>query len=95
MDTYALDPGLNDTDMTRYQRDSKVGQSYLSGIEKLFEDEIDVKPDVAPAWVLNMAEDKVTEFKGRIISVYDQLEELKEFAENTKEEDYYQLRLKK
>ncbi|WP_058308006.1 SDR family NAD(P)-dependent oxidoreductase [Gracilibacillus massiliensis] len=93
IEVYALDPGLNDTDMTKYQRTSDVGKKYLANIEKLFEDNIDVSPDQAPSWVENIVEGKLKAFQGRIVTVYDILEELNEKASQTTNQDYRFLRL--
>ncbi|PMC39293.1 hypothetical protein CJ195_05010 [Bacillus sp. UMB0899] len=91
---FALDPGLNDTDMTRYQRNTEVGQRYLSDIEDLFEQEIDVSPFQAPQFAYYMANGELDLYKGRVVSVYDQVEVLKENA-NSMDQDFYKLRLKK
>lgn len=92
---FALDPGLNDTDMTRYQRYTGVGQKYLTGIESLFEQNIDVPPYQAPQFAYYMAAGELDEFIGRVVSVYDDLEQLKTVAANTSDSDFYKLRLKK
>lgn len=92
---FALDPGLNDTDMTRYQRYTGVGQKYLTGIESLFEQKIDVPPHQAPQFAYYMAAGELDEFIGRVVSVYDDLEQLKTVAANASDSDFYKLRLKK
>jgi NADP-dependent 3-hydroxy acid dehydrogenase YdfG len=91
---FALDPGLNDTDMTRYQRDTKDGQRYLSDIEGLFEQKIDVPPFQAPQYAYYMANGELDHYTGRVVSVYDRLETLKEHASSS-EQDSYKLRLNK
>jgi NAD(P)-dependent dehydrogenase (short-subunit alcohol dehydrogenase family) len=92
---FALDPGLNDTDMTRYQRETEVGQRYLSGIEKLFVDHVDVSPMQAPQWVYYLVEGELDAYAGRVVTVYDDLEELKEQSDKVIKEDLYCLRYKK
>jgi NAD(P)-dependent dehydrogenase (short-subunit alcohol dehydrogenase family) len=92
---FALDPGLNDTDMTRYQRYTGVGQTYLTGIESLFEQNIDVPPHQAPHFAFLLAAGELDEYIGRVVSVYDDVEQLKIIAANTSDSDYYKLRLKK
>jgi NAD(P)-dependent dehydrogenase (short-subunit alcohol dehydrogenase family) len=92
---FALDPGLNDTDMTRYQRYTGVGQTYLTGIESLFEQNIDVPPHQAPQYAYYIAAGELDEFVGRVVSVYDDLEQLKSVATNASDSDFYKLRLKK
>ena len=92
---FALDPGLNDTDMTRYQRYTGVGQKYLTGIESLFEQNIDVPPHQAPQFAFLLAAGELDEYVGRVVSVYDDLEQLKTVAANASDSDFYKLRLKK
>ncbi|MEH7121556.1 SDR family oxidoreductase [Neobacillus vireti] len=92
---FALDPGLNDTDMTRYQRYTDVGQQYLTGIESLFEQNIDVPPHQAPKFAFLLAAGELDEYVGRVVSVYDDLEQLKTVAANASDSDFYKLRLKK
>ncbi|MBM7570850.1 SDR family oxidoreductase [Aquibacillus albus] len=93
---FALDPGLNDTDMTRYQRETEVGQTYLSGIENLFEQNIDVAPYQAPQWAFHLASGELDEFSGRVVSVYDDADELKkQLDDDNSSADLLKLRLKK
>lgn len=92
---FALDPGLNDTDMTRNQRYTGVGQKYLTGIESLFEQKIDVPPHQAPQFAYFMAVGDLDEYIGRVVSIYDDLEQLKTVATNASDSDFYKLRLKK
>ncbi|WP_018934382.1 SDR family NAD(P)-dependent oxidoreductase [Gracilibacillus lacisalsi] len=94
VEVYALDPGLNDTDMTKYQRTSKEGKKYLANVEKLFEDNVDVSPDCAPSWVEKMIDDQLQAFQGRIVTVYDDLEALKQKTAKANETDYRYLRWK-
>ncbi|WP_160725194.1 SDR family oxidoreductase [Bacillus sp. USDA818B3_A] len=92
---FALDPGLNDTDMTRYQRYTEVGQSYLIDIESLFEQNIDVPPHQAPQFVYYMAAGELNDYVGRIVSVYEDIETLKNLSKEDIDADFYKLRLKK
>ncbi|WP_229672301.1 SDR family NAD(P)-dependent oxidoreductase [Pullulanibacillus camelliae] len=92
---FALDPGLNDTDMTRYQRESTVGKRYLPHMEQLFEEHADVPPNQAPQWMYYLAEGQLDAYIGRVVSVYDDLKALKEKAQHILENDLYTLRLSK
>ncbi len=92
---FALDPGLNDTDMTRSQRNSEIGQRYLPDIERLFEQNIDVPPHQAPQWAFHMASGLLDGYVGRVVSVYDNLDELQQNAKNSTELDFHKLRLQK
>ncbi|MBU9721483.1 MULTISPECIES: SDR family oxidoreductase [Bacillaceae] len=90
---FVLHPGLNDTDMTRYQRETEVGKTYLSHMEGLFEKGVHVKPEVAPTWLYDLASGTFDDYIGRIVSVTDDREEL--LKQNVSESDAYRLRLKK
>ncbi|WP_077624211.1 SDR family oxidoreductase [Sediminibacillus massiliensis] len=90
---FALDPGLNDTDMTRYQRETTVGQRYLNEIESLFEKNVDVPPHQAPQWAYYMAAGELDDFRGRVVSVYDDLENLKNTIDQGIDPDFHKLRL--
>ncbi|WP_046181235.1 SDR family oxidoreductase [Domibacillus tundrae] len=92
---FALDPGLNDTDMTRYQRNSEDGQRYLSAIEDLFKQNIDVLPYQAPQLAYYMATGELNEYAGRVVSVYEDLKTLRNIAKDARDPDFYKLRLKK
>ncbi|MGP4041986.1 SDR family NAD(P)-dependent oxidoreductase [Gracilibacillus sp. D59] len=94
VEVYALDPGLNDTDMTKYQRTSEEGKKYLANVEKLFEDNVDVSPEHAPSWVEKIIDDQLQAFQGRIVTVYDNLEELNQKASQADQADYGYLRWK-
>lgn len=92
---FALDPGLNDTDMTRYQRDTEDGRRYLTEIEGLFEQNVDVPPFQAPQFAYYMATGELDEYVGKVVSVYDDIETLKNIANDTMDPNLYKLRLKK
>ncbi|QGH35416.1 SDR family NAD(P)-dependent oxidoreductase [Gracilibacillus salitolerans] len=94
VEVYALDPGLNDTDMTKYQRTSEEGKKYLANVEKLFENKVDVSPEHAPGWVEKIIDDQLQPFQGRIVTVYDNLDDLKREASETSDTDYRYLRWK-
>lgn len=91
---FVLDPGLNDTDMTRFQRDTEAGQRYFSFIEDLFTQNRDAPPEQAPQWVYNLASGELDEYVGRLISVYDNVEELKENVAKLTDSNHLKLRLK-
>ncbi|UOQ45427.1 SDR family oxidoreductase [Halobacillus salinarum] len=90
---FALDPGLNDTDMTRYQRDTDIGQKYLPKIEELFEEGVDVPPERAPMFVHAFGEGRLDEFEGRIVTVNEELKEYEK--ESSLEESDFKLRYMK
>ncbi len=91
---FALDPGLNDTDMTRYQRESAVGRQYLADmLEPLFSRQHDVPPERLPEWAYRIAQGELDDYVGRIISVYDDIEQLKSNAAQLTDANKLRLRL--
>jgi NAD(P)-dependent dehydrogenase (short-subunit alcohol dehydrogenase family) len=90
---FALDPGLNDTDMTRYQRSTEDGQRYLAVIEDLFKQNVDVPPHQAPEWGYYMASGELDSYAGRVVSVYEDLEQLKIKMNEAHSADLHKLRL--
>ncbi|MRH41603.1 SDR family NAD(P)-dependent oxidoreductase [Aquibacillus halophilus] len=88
---FALDPGLNDTDMTRNQRETEIGKQYLSRIEQLFKEKVDVSPYQAPKYIYELVSGNYDEFAGRIVSVHDQLNEIKQKI--NEDDDFLKLRL--
>jgi len=85
---FAMDPGLNDTDMTRYQRDTEAGRTYLPRIEQLFEEKKDESPDRAPRLAYHIAEGKLDAYRGRTLFVHDDEEKLIALASELEEGDY-------
>ncbi|WP_091486313.1 hypothetical protein [Gracilibacillus orientalis] len=63
-------------------------------VEKLFEDNVDVSPEDAPRWVEKIVDDQLQAFQGRIVTVYDNVDDLKRKASETSETDYRYLRWK-
>ncbi|UOQ86362.1 SDR family NAD(P)-dependent oxidoreductase [Gracilibacillus salinarum] len=78
VEVYAFDPGLNDTDMTKHIRVSEEGKRYLSKVSGWFAEEKNVSCEAAPAWIERIVDGQVVAFQGRIISVYDEPEQLLE-----------------
>ncbi|MCI3922897.1 SDR family oxidoreductase [Paenibacillus sp. TRM 82003] len=89
---FAMDPGLNDTDMTRYQRETEVGRTYFSFIERLFQEHHDVGPEVAPRMAYGLAVGDLDAYRGRMVSVYSSIEELQRRAEGGMSADDGKLR---
>ncbi|TVX97910.1 SDR family oxidoreductase [Paenibacillus cremeus] len=92
---FAMDPGLNDTDMTKYQRETEAGQKYLPRITQMFEDKRDVPSHWAPELAYHLAEGTLDPYHGRVLSVYEDAATLVKKAEQLQDGDYYKLRLAK
>lgn len=91
----ALDPGLNDTDMTKYQRETEAGRKYFPRITQAFEEKRDASPDRAPALAHLIAEGKLDAYHGRVVSIHEDAVTLQERADELQNEDYFKLRMKK
>lgn len=88
---FAVDPGLNDTDMTRYQRETESGQKYLPNMSQLFADGVDEVPERAPEVIRTICSGQLDVLSGRILSVHD-LELVSNNLEQVIEDDLYALR---
>ncbi|GGF90539.1 SDR family NAD(P)-dependent oxidoreductase [Paenibacillus abyssi] len=91
--SFALDPGLNDTDMTRYQRETPTGKKYLDKIEQLFEEHVDVPPSWAPESALQLASGALDAYNGRIVSTYDDADKLAAASSTIADTEHYTLRM--
>jgi NAD(P)-dependent dehydrogenase (short-subunit alcohol dehydrogenase family) len=92
---FAMDPGLNDTNMTKYQRESEVGQKYFSFIANMFEQHQDVPPHWAPEMAYQLAEGSMDAYNGRIVSAYEDPEKMSANAALITKTDDYKLRISK
>lgn len=68
---FAVDPGLVRTAMTELQLNSDAGKAFLPGIQKLFEDHIDVPPSRAAALIADIAAGRFDPLAGRLLRGVD------------------------
>ncbi|NHN32879.1 SDR family NAD(P)-dependent oxidoreductase [Paenibacillus agricola] len=92
---FALDPGLNDTDMTKYQRETEAGQKYFPRISQAFAEHRDAPAHLAPTLAYLLAEGKLDAYNGRIVSIHEDADKLQEKAAELQVADYFKLRMKK
>lgn len=92
---FALDPGLNDTDMTKYQRETEAGQKYFPRITQAFAEHRDAPAHLAPTLAYLVGEGKLDAYRGRIVSIHEDADKLQEKANELLNEDYFKLRMKK
>ncbi|HVX80246.1 MAG TPA: SDR family oxidoreductase [Devosiaceae bacterium] len=64
---FAMDPGLVHTSMTDYQLESKAGQTYLPGIQKLFDNGINVPPTLAAQLAVEIGAGRFDQMAGRML----------------------------
>jgi NADP-dependent 3-hydroxy acid dehydrogenase YdfG len=92
---FSLDPGLNDTDMTKFQRETEVGQTYMARIAEAFQEKRDAPPHAAPTLAYQVAEGLLDAFHGRMVSIHEDAAVLQEKANELQNDDYFKLRMKK
>ncbi|WP_274652130.1 SDR family NAD(P)-dependent oxidoreductase [Paenibacillus humicola] len=85
---FAMDPGLNRTDMTEYQLNTEAGQHYLPVIKDLFDQKKDVPPERAPKLAFALAEGKLDAYHGRIVSVHEDIEQWESRSDGLSENPY-------
>ena len=64
---FGMDPGLVRTAMTDYQRESAVGQKYLTNIEAMFERGVNVPPTRAAELSVEIASGRFDKMAGRML----------------------------
>lgn len=90
---FAFDPGLNETDLTRFQRESEVEQSFLPHVKEGIEKNKDVLLDAVPDWAYHIASGELDAYTGRVVSVQEQFAKLRRKAKEKLDSDGYKLRL--
>jgi NAD(P)-dependent dehydrogenase (short-subunit alcohol dehydrogenase family) len=64
---FAMDPGLVRTAMTEYQLSSEAGRAYLTNIEALFKESIDVPPTLAARLSVEIGAGRFDKLAGRML----------------------------
>jgi NAD(P)-dependent dehydrogenase (short-subunit alcohol dehydrogenase family) len=91
---FGMNPGLNDSDMTRYLRDTEIGRKYYPKIDELFQQGKSTPPEKAPELARKIVEGLLDDYQGRIIGVNDDVEALRQQGAHISEH-HYTLRLAK
>ncbi|MBD1847729.1 SDR family oxidoreductase [Cyanobacteria bacterium FACHB-63] len=89
---FAICPGAVQTNMTD-ARFSAEGQKWIPWCQEIFENGLDVPPDLALKLVLQLASGEYDELSGRHISVRDDLSKMRQRCQEIKENRLYQLGL--
>jgi NAD(P)-dependent dehydrogenase (short-subunit alcohol dehydrogenase family) len=84
---FALNPGLNDSEMTRTLRATPEGKRYFPDMEEWIRNSA-ANPQEAPACAYKLAEGLADQFHGCIVTVYDPITEA-----GSLQPDQYKLRL--
>nr|WP_246704067.1 SDR family NAD(P)-dependent oxidoreductase [Rhizobium sp. P38BS-XIX] len=75
---FAVDPGLVRTAMTELQLSSEAGRTYLPGIQKLFDDGVDIEPMHAALLIADIAAGRFDTLAGRLLRGVDDRDALAE-----------------
>jgi NAD(P)-dependent dehydrogenase (short-subunit alcohol dehydrogenase family) len=68
---FAVDPGLVRTEMTEKQLFSEAGKTYLPGIQKLFDDGVNIDPSRAALLIADIAAGRFDVLAGRLLRGVD------------------------
>ncbi|WP_368518638.1 SDR family NAD(P)-dependent oxidoreductase [Rhizobium sp.] len=75
---FAVDPGLVRTAMTELQLSSEAGRAYLPGIQKLFDDGVNIEPSRAALLIADTAVGHFDALAGRLLRGVDDRDGLAE-----------------
>ncbi|MBB4006473.1 SDR family NAD(P)-dependent oxidoreductase [Allorhizobium taibaishanense] len=75
---FAVDPGLVRSAMTELQLSSEAGKTYLPGIQKLFDDSVNVEPSRAALLIADIAAGRFDTLAGRLLRGVDDRDALAE-----------------
>jgi NAD(P)-dependent dehydrogenase (short-subunit alcohol dehydrogenase family) len=75
---FAVDPGLVRSAMTELQLLSEAGKTYLPGIQKLFDDGVDIEPSRAALLIADIAAGRFDPLAGRLLRGVDDRDALAE-----------------
>jgi NADP-dependent 3-hydroxy acid dehydrogenase YdfG len=89
---FAVDPGLVRTSMTELQLFSDAGKAYLPGIQKLFDDGVDVSPSRAAELIADIAAGRFDPLAGRLLRGVDDRDALEREMQAIVEQDGRALR---
>ncbi len=73
---FAVDPGLVRSAMTEMQLSSEAGRTYLPGIQKLFDDGMNVEPSLAARLIADIAAGRYDALAGRLLRAVDDRDQL-------------------
>ena len=73
---FAVDPGLVRTPMTELQVSSEDGKKYLSAIQTLFDEGVDLPPSRAAALIVDIASGRFDQLAGRLLRGADDRDQL-------------------
>ena len=92
---FAISPGTVRTAMSEYSLNSPEGQKWLPWFRRIFDEKIDVTAERPAKLVLDLASGRADALSGRFISIYDDLDFLRENAATIEEKDLYSLKVEK
>lgn len=92
---FSISPGTVRTAMSEYSVNSPEGKRWLPWFRRFFDEQVTVPVDVPAKLVLELASGKADALSGRFISIYDDLDELVQQAQQVEKENLYALKVGK
>jgi len=92
---FAISPGTVRTRMSEYSLNSPDGQKWLPWLRRIFDEKINVSADRPAQLVLELSSGRFDALSGCMISIFDDLELLRDRASEIEGQNLYSLRLQK
>ncbi|MBQ0105237.1 MAG: SDR family oxidoreductase [Armatimonadetes bacterium] len=90
--TFAMGPGLVETEMTHIQSDTEIGRKWLGGTKEYFDKGLDTPASACGKKMIEIIENMRPELSGRIYDVNTDVQALLEDIDSIVKEDRYTLR---
>lgn len=90
---FAISPGTVRTEMSEYSLHSPEGKKWLPWFQRIFDEDIQVPAARAAQLVLTLASGRADALSGRFISIFDDVENLLQRADEIEQQNLYSLKL--
>ena len=90
---FAISPGTVRTEMAEYSLHSPEGKKWLPWFQRIFDEDIQVPAARAAQLVLTLASGRADALSGRFISIFDDVENLLQRADEIEQQNLYSLKL--
>lgn len=90
---FAISPGTVRTEMSEYSLHSPEGKKWLPWFQRIFDEDIQVPAARAAQLVLTLASGRADALSGRFFSIFDDVENLLQRADEIEQQSLYSLKL--
>lgn len=90
---FSIAPGTVRTAMSEYSLNSPEGKKWLPWIKKIFDENLTVPAERPAQLVLELASGRADKLSGRLLSIYDDLDQLLESAAEVEQKNLYTLKV--